>query len=125
MPVLATLAAINLVFGSSSNEAVSFLNPYKLRARCKEEIENVHKQAQAIALTEELERLAAQYQKSVVITLEAYIEESVKWESSADGLIDVLEHWDRSRDNTLREIVRVRQAMHDLLTAEQWARIFS
>jgi hypothetical protein len=125
MPVLATIATINFLFGLSDEEAVSFLNPYVLRARCKEEIEDANKRQQAVELTEQLERLAARYQKAVVATVETYIDESVKWESSADGLIDTLEPWDSSRTKTLQEIVRVRQSMHDLLTTEQWNRVFS
>jgi hypothetical protein len=125
MPVLATIATINFLFGSSDEEAVSFLNPYVLRARCKEEIEDTNKRQQAVELTEQLQRLAAQYQKAVVATVDAYIDESVKWESSADGLIEVLEPWDSSRTKTLQEIVQVRQSMHDLLTTEQWNRVFS
>ena len=125
MPVLMTIAAINFLFGSSGEEAVSFLNPDVLRARCAEEIEDTKKRQQAIELTEQLQRLAAQYRKAVVASVEAYRDESVKWESSADGLIEVLEPWDSSRSNTLQEIVRVRQAMHDLLTTEQWNRIFN
>jgi len=125
VPVLVTIATINFLFGTPDEEAVSFLNPYVLRARCKEEIEDANKRQQAVELTEQLQRLAAQYQKAVVATVEAYIDESVKWESSADGLIEVLQPWDSSRTKTLQEIVRVRQSMHDLLTTEQWNRVFS
>ena len=125
MPVLVTIATINFLFGSSGEEAVSFLNPDVLRARCAEEIEDTKKRQQAIELTEQLQRLAAQYRKAVAATVEAYLDESVKWESSADGLIDVLEPWDSSRSETLQEIVQVRQAMRDLLTPEQWRRVFS
>ena len=125
MPVLVTIATINFLFGTPDEETVSFLNPYVLRARCKEEIEDANKRQQAVELTEQLQRLAAQYQKAVVATVEAYIDESVKWESSADGLIEVLQPWDSSRTKTLQEIVRVRQSMHDLLTTEQWNRVFS
>ena len=124
MPVLVTIATINFLFGTPDEEAVSFLNPYVLRARCKEEIEDANKRQQAVELTEQLQQLAAQYQEAVVATVDAYIDESVKWESSADGLIEVLEPWDSTRTKTLQEIVRVRQAMHDLLTTEQWNRVF-
>ncbi|MBT8120771.1 MAG: hypothetical protein KJN89_13740 [Gammaproteobacteria bacterium] len=124
MPVLATIATINFLFPSSDEGAASFLSPYVLKTRCEEEIEDTDKRQQAVELTEQLHRLAAQYQEAVVATVENYVDESVKWESSADGLIEALEPWDDSRRETLQEIVRVRQSMHDLLTTEQWNRVF-
>lgn len=124
MPVLTTIAILN-IFSPSDSEVVSFLNPEALRLRCIDEIEDIEKREQAVKLTQELQQLASQYENAVVTTVEAYIAESVKWESSADGLIEVLEPWDSSRTKTLRDIVRVRQSMHDLLTTEQWNRVFS
>ena len=125
MPVLLTIATISFLFRSSDEETASFLNPAVLRTRCAEEIEEGNKRQQALELTEQLQRLAEQYQEAVAASVEVYLDESVKWESSADGLIDVLEPWDSSRSNTLQEIVQVRQAMRDLLTPEQWRRVFS
>ena len=124
MPVLTTIAILN-IFSPSGSEVASFLNPEALRLRCIDEIEDIEKREQAVKLTQELQQLASQYENAVVTTVEAYIAESVKWESSADGLIEVLEPWDSSRTKTLRDIVRVRQSMHDLLTTEQWNRVFS
>ncbi len=124
MPVLTTMAIIN-IFSPSDPEVVSFLNPEALRVRCMDEIDNIDKRERAVKLTQELQQLASQYEKAVVETVEAYIAESVKWESSANGLIELLEPWDRTRTKTLQEIVRVRQSMQELLTIEQWNRVFS
>ena len=124
MPVLATMAIIN-IFSPSDPEVVSFLNPEALRVRCIDEIEDIDKRERAVKLTEELQQLSGQYEKAVVATVEAYIAESVKWESSANGLIELLEPWDSTRTRTLQEIVRVRQSMQELLTTEQWNRVFS
>ena len=124
MPVLVTIAAISFLFRSSDEETASFLNPNVLRTRCAEEIKDENKRRQALELTEQLQRLAEQYQEAVAASVEVYLDESVKWESSADGLIDVLEPWDSSRSETLKEIVQVRQAMRALLTPEQWSRVF-
>ena len=124
MPVLLTIATISFLFRSSDEETASFLNPAVLRTRCAEEIEEGNKRQQALELTEQLQRLAEQYQEAVAASVELYLDESVKWESSADGLIDVLEPLDSSRSKTLQEIVQVRQAMRDLLTPEQWSRVF-
>ncbi len=122
MPVLVTIATINFFFHSDP-EAVSFLNPEVLRARCME-IEDIDKRERAVKLTEELQQLARQYEKAVVATVEAYIAESVKWESSANGLIELLKPWDSTRARTLQEIVGVRQSMREILTVEQWNRVF-
>lgn len=123
MPVLITIATINALFRSGAEQA-SLLNPDKLRARCMEELEDTETRHRAVMLTDELQRLARQYEKAVVATVEAYIAESVKWESSANGLIEQLQPWDSARKQTVQDIVRVRQSMRALLTAEQWNRVF-
>lgn len=123
MPVLITIATINALFRSGAEQA-SLLNPDKLRARCMEELEDTETRHRALLLTDELQRLARQYEKAVVATVEAYIAESVKWESSANGLIEQLQPWDSARKQTVQDIVRVRQSMRALLTAEQWNRVF-
>ena len=123
MPVLITIATINTLFRPGAEQA-SLLNPDKLRARCMEELEDTETRHRAVMLTDELQRLARQYEKAVVATVEAYIAESVKWESSANGLIEQLQPWDSARKQTVQDIVRVRQSMRALLTAEQWNRVF-
>jgi len=123
MPVLITIATINALFPSGSEE-VSFLNPDVLRVRCRDQIEDTETRARAMILVEQLQRLARQYQRAVVASVDAYIAESVKWESSASGLIEQLQPWDSARLRTVQEIVRIRQSMHELLTTEQWKRLF-
>lgn len=123
MPVLATLATINFLSGSRPDE-VSFLNPAALRERCKDHIKDADTLEKVIKHTEELQQLMSQYQDTVVATMEKYRAESVKWESSANGLIERLSPLDNARSQALMEIVRVRQSMHELLTAEQWQRVF-
>ncbi|WP_455199986.1 hypothetical protein [Kaarinaea lacus] len=123
MPVLATLATINFLSGSRPDE-VSFLNPAALRERCKDQIKDEDTLEKVIKLTEELQQLMSQYQDSAAATIDKYRAESVKWESSANGLIEQLSPLDSARSQTLKEIVRVRQAMQELLTAEQWQRVF-
>ena len=125
MPVLATIAAINFFSGSDAENSVSFLNPEMLRERCRQVIEDEDKRNKAIKLSDDLQRLSAKYQQHVITTVEAYIDESVKWDSSADGLIDILEPMDDSRRQTLLDIIQVRQSMKQLLTSEQWHKLFS
>ncbi len=123
MPVLITIATVNALFRPGSEQA-SFLNPDALRERCRDQIEDTETRARAMILAEQLQRLARQYQKAVVASVDAYIAESVKWESSASGLIEQLQPWDSARLRTVQEIVRIRQSMHELLTTEQWNRVF-
>lgn len=125
MPVLTTIAAINFFSGTTEENSVSFLNPEVLRERCEEVIKDTGKRTQAVKLSDDLQRLSAQYRKDVITTVEAYIDESVKWSSSADGLIDLLEPMDNSRRQTLLDIIQVRQSMRELLTTEQWQQVFS
>ena len=125
MPVLATIAAINFFSGSDAENSVSFLNPEMLRERCRQVIEDEDKRNKAIKLSDDLQRLSAKYQQHVITTVEAYIDESVKWDSSADELIDILEPMDDSRRQTLLDIIQVRQSMKQLLTSEQWHKLFS
>ena len=123
MPVLITIATVNALFRPGSDEA-GFLNPDKLRARCIEELEDTETRHRAVMLTDELQRLAHQYEKAVVASVNAYTAESVKWESSANELIEQLQPWDSTRMSTVQDIVRIRQSMHALLTTEQWQRVF-
>jgi len=123
MPVLITIATVNALFRSGSEE-MSFLNPDVLRERCRDEIEDTETRARAMIHAEQLQQLARQYQKAVVASVDAYIAESVKWESSASGLIEQLQPWDSARLRTVQEIVRIRQSMRALLTTEQWKRLF-
>lgn len=124
MPVLTSLT-INYFFGSPDKDAVSFLNPAALSERCHDVIEDADKRSKAVKLSDELQRLSSQYQKAVITTLEAYIDESVKWDSSAEGLIEIAEPLDESRRKALQDIIRVRRAMRELLTTEQWHQVFS
>lgn len=123
MPVLITIATVNALFRSGS-EQTSFLDPDALRERCSNEIEDTETRARAMLLAEQLQRLAQQYQEAVVASVDAYIAESVKWESSASGLIEQLQPWDSARLQTVQGIIRVRQSMRELLTTEQWNRVF-
>lgn len=123
MPVLVTLATINLLFGSGS-EDVGFLDPDGLRARCMDEIEDADIRDRAVKLSEELQRLKHRYEDAVTETFDAYLTESVKWESSANGLIKLLEPMDNDRTETLQEIVRLRQSLLGILTVAQWNRVF-
>jgi len=122
MPVLVTIATISLLFRRGS--VASFLDPTLLRARIASELDEADVRDQALALAEELERLANHYEQSLAASIDAYAAESINPAATAEGLMAMLGPWDRSRRETLREIVRIRRSMLDLLTDSQWDRVF-
>lgn len=123
MPVLVTIATVNALFRTGS-EQISFLDPEALRVRCNNVLEDTETRARAVMLTEELMRLAQQYNTAVAASLEAYIAKSAQWDSSANDLIALLQPWDSARADTIQGIVRIRQSMRELLTTGQWDRVF-
>jgi hypothetical protein len=123
MPVLVTLATVNALFRSGS-EQISFLDPVALRERCNDVIEDTETRARAVMFTEQLQQLAQQYNSAVVASVEAYLIKSAQWDASTNDLIELLQPWDDARADTIQGIVRIRQSMRDLLTAEQWERVF-
>ena len=123
MPVLITIATINALFRTGS-EQISFLDPDALRERCNDVIEDTETRARAVKLTEQLQQLAQQYNTAVAASVDAYLDKSAQWDSSANDLIELLQPWDKARADTVQGIVRVRQSMRELRTAEEWARVF-
>ena len=123
MPVLITIATINALFRTGS-EQISFLDPDALRERCNDVIEDTETRARAVKLTEQLQQLARQYNSAIAASVDAYLDKSAQWDSSANDLIELLQPWDKARADTVQGIVRVRQSMRELLTAEEWARVF-
>ena len=123
MPVLITLATINVLFPPGS-EAASILNPGILQARCMEVIEDTETREQAVMLTTELQQLTQRYQQAAAESLDAYLTKSAEWDSSADDLSEILEPLDILRIQTLQDIVQVRLLMREILTAEQWDKVF-
>jgi hypothetical protein len=123
VPVLITIATINALFRTGS-EQISFLDPDALRERCNDVIEDTETRARAVKLTEQLQQLARQYNSAVAVSVDAYLDKSAQWDSSANDLIELLQPWDKARADTLQGIVRVRQSMRELLSTEQWNRVF-
>lgn len=124
MPVLVTIAIINTLFRVSA-DGLSFLDPDALRARVSDVIEDTDTREQALQIITELQSLAREYEDKVTATVDLYLAESVAWDSSANELIKLMEPMDIGRVRTLQDIVQARQSMRDLLTIEQWERVFS
>ncbi len=122
MPVLITLATINVLFRGGS--VVSFLDPAMLRASIESELEDSNAQDAALQLVDKIEEIASQYDKSFAASLEAYVRESMNAESTAEDLIATLEPWDNTRQSKLLEIVGIRQAMLDTVSDSEWDKIF-
>ena len=72
-----------------------------------------------------LDEHIARYDEAAAASIDAFIEESANGESSADNLITLLKPLDRTRTETLHEIVRVRQSMLELLSDSEWDQVFS
>ena len=121
MPVLATITIITLLFGGGSG--ISFLNPGSLRKQCKDNLDDSPAQEKALALVDELDQLASQYNQAVAAALDTYVA-GTRQETSAAYLAGQLAPFDEVRDATLRNIVGVRESMRKALTAEEWENIF-
>jgi hypothetical protein len=124
VPVLVTIATINVLFRASEND-VSFLDPAALRARVSDVIEDTDTRERVLQIIDELQELAHKYNDKVAATIDLYLAKSVAWDSSATGLIELLEPLDGDRVLALRGIVQARQSIHELLTAEQWKQVFN
>jgi hypothetical protein len=122
MVILTTLVLTNILFGGGSN--LGFLDPRALRDAIEGELADSDTRDSALALVDELERLARQYDESFIASVEAYKTELSNTETTAEDLIANLEPWDRERRLTLQEIVRIRQSMLDVLSESEWDEVF-
>ncbi len=122
MVVLTTLALTNILFGGGST--LGFLDPRALRDAIESELADSDTRDSALALVDELERLARQYDESFTASVEAYKTESMNTETTAEDLIAKLEPWDQKRRMTLQEIVRIRQSMLGVLSESEWDKVF-
>ena len=124
MPVLATIATINVLFRGGATDRVGFLEPVTLRARIERELGDAAVRDRALALVDELERIALRYDRSLMATIEAYVAESSNPRSRSHDLVTILDSLDRGRRAALDEIVGIRRSMHNLLTVAQWDSVF-
>jgi hypothetical protein len=122
MVILTTLVLTNILFGGGSN--LGFLDPRALRDAIEGELADSDTRDSALALVDELERLARQYDESFIASVEAYKTELTNTETTAEDLIAKLEPWDHERRLTLQEIVRIRQSMLDVLSESEWDEVF-
>ena len=121
MPVLITLATINLLF--RGGDSVGFLEPDALRARCVEVLEDSETKRRALALVARLEEVAGRYDENLRSVIESY---RAATDASLDAveLARSLEPHDRVRQDTLLEVISVRQSMRETLSEAEWIGVF-
>jgi hypothetical protein len=125
MPVLATITAVSYMFGGSkgSNDRASLLSPPLLRAKLEELPEGASRTT-ALALTNRLDELVKEYDDATDDAIRAYISAVEKYTTTADELVDDFKPLDRVHTKVYRELVEIRQALVDTLSAEEWEEVF-
>ena len=121
MPVLVTIATINLLF--RGGDSVGFLEPESLRARCHSVLTDPETRSRALALVGRLEEVAGRYDANLKSVIESY---RTATDTSLDArkLVQSLEPQDRVRRETLLEIVSIRQSMREMLSEAEWTEVF-
>ncbi len=122
MPVLVTIAAVSYLFGGSK-EKTSFLDPAGLRKKI-EKLPEGENRTRAIALVDRLDMLAREHEAATGASISAYIADVEKYETTTDELVDDFEPSDQARTKVYRELIEVRQAMVEILSAKEWDKVF-
>ncbi len=122
MPVLVTIVAVNYLFGGSKEKA-SFLDPVGLRKKI-EKLPEGENRTRAIALVDRLDMLAREHEAATDASISAYIADVEKYETTTDELVDDFEPSDQARTKVYRELIEVRQAMVEILSAKEWDKVF-
>jgi hypothetical protein len=122
MPVLTTIAAVSYLFGRSK-EKTSFLDPVGLRKKIQKLPEGSTRTS-AIALVDRLDTLAKAHEAATDSAINAYIADVEKYTTSTDQLVADFEPLDLARTKVYRELVEVRQAMVETLSAKEWDKVF-
>ena len=125
MPVLSALTAVSYMFGGSkgSIDRVSLLYPPLLHARLEGLPEGATRTT-ALALTTRLDELVKEYDDATDDAISVYIADVEKYTTTADELVNNFEQLDRVHTKVYREMVDIRQALVDMLTAEEWEEVF-
>ena len=122
MPVLVTIAAVSYLFGGSKDKT-SFLDPVGLRKKI-EKLPEGENRTKAIALVDRLDMLAREHNAATDAAINAYLSDVEKYETTTDQLEGDFEPLDRARANVYQELVEVRQAMVETLSAREWDKVF-
>ena len=121
MPVLVTIAAVSYLFGGSK-EKTSFLDPVGLRKKI-EKLPEGENRTKAIALVDRLDLLAQEHEAATDAVIKAYIIDVEKYETTTNQLVEDFEPLDQARTKVYRELVKVRQAMVEILSEKEWDKV--
>lgn len=126
MPILATMAALALLRGSE-DESLLFTNVRALRRSLRAGLTDEESDVleQALAIADRIQELIEAYQYRIENTLDASVAESKDHYTYAPERIAQLATFDTERQQLLSDIIEARQALHQLLTDEQWNAVFS
>ena len=126
MPVLATMAVLALL-RDSEDESILFTDARalrrSLRAGLADEEGNVL--AEALSIADRIQALMEAYRQRIEKALDTSIAEPKDQYTYAPERIAQLATFDTEREQVLSEIIEARQALHQLLTDEQWNAVFS
>lgn len=125
MPVVATMTIIALLRGNASSE-LPFFDAALLREMLADGLDGEPDEllAEAMVLADELEALVDRYGASVESVIDAYVEASEDPRANAESLSKDLATLDEERGQVMRDIIRIRRALADTLTDEQWDAVF-
>ena len=124
MPILVAATTITLLLTGGGNNRASFLKPPSLLEHLQKLPESESRD-RAIALASDYERFSQDYTAAATAALAAYAEEAALWNASADSLIARMEPQDAAFARLLDQVIRVRQALLDTLTPEEWDKVFA
>jgi hypothetical protein len=113
---------VSYLFGGSK-EKTSFLDPVGLRKKI-EKLPEEENRTKAIALVDRLDVLAKEHDAATDAVIDTYITDVEKYETSIDQLVEDFEPLDQARTNVYRDLIEVRQAMVETLSAKEWDKVF-
>ena len=123
MPVLIIAATYSLLFrgkGSGDADQASFLDPSALRARLKSKLPEGAAREAALRHADELVEVAASYGATTRDALERYVTHTASGDFSTESILEILAPADLSGAESVREVLRIRQAILEQLSAEEW-----
>ena len=125
MPVLATAATLTLLFLALRGGAGgSFLDPVVLRKSIDGKLSDGDSKDKALALADELVELAKTYRETADEALARYEEQVQTGKFSSESILELLGPLHEVRVVTLDGLARIRQAMLETLSDEEWSSIF-
>lgn len=125
MPVVMTMTIIALLRSRASGD-LPFFDPALLRDMLAEGLQGEPEEllAEAMALADELDTLIERYSASVDSTIDAYIVSAGDPGADAADLSERLATMDQRRSVLMRDIIRIRRSLVDLLADDQWQAVF-